>query len=54
MGLFNLCWIMRRLNRYFVIGRDLVTPLLHATQIAEIAEANCRPDASGLLRPDRA
>jgi hypothetical protein len=35
LGLFNLCWIMRRLNRYFVIGRDLVAPLLDATELAE-------------------
>lgn len=40
MGLFNLCWIMRRLNSYFVIGRDLVAPLLDATEIPEVAAPN--------------
>jgi hypothetical protein len=37
MGLFNLCWIMRRLNRYFVIGRDLVAPLLDVAEMTEVA-----------------
>ena len=30
----GVCWIMRRLNRYFVIGRDVVAPLLHAAELA--------------------
>jgi hypothetical protein len=32
MGLFNLCFIIRRLNRLFVTGRDLVAPLLGAVE----------------------
>jgi hypothetical protein len=40
MGLFNLCWIMRRLNHFFVIGRDLVAPLVDATEIGEGARPN--------------
>ncbi len=35
MGLFNLCWIIRRLNGLFIIGRDLVAPLLDAAEVQQ-------------------
>jgi hypothetical protein len=37
MGLFNLCWIIRRLYRCFVYGLELVAPILDAAELSQSA-----------------